>query len=494
MYISRYLRVVPWAVLVASLRLATNCPAAPPHEPLDLAPNTSLLCWFGQPHPDAASADDGPSALQTLLDLGTHIAGGAIDRNAQLGVRMAEMFNLAISYPYALVLIDAQAKPLENDPNARRIDKLRFALIVDTPADHRGPNDPFLKLIQKTVNEQTSSDAAHLSTHQHHGWTYQQLSDSRLPDWSVIGWGYIDNCFVLTVGADVWPLIADVAAGQAKPLSRDEWYAAARRGHTELIAGPRRPLVEIFVAAHEIQRRLDPFVAGRASGFFGSWDADKLQRAHWSLGFVGRALYCVAHFQIGGDTCVRVYADPRHQPEHLLATVPSEARYAIYKLPLNRFLRRFFAGLVAIQGPKARANIRRSWEEIQQRFEVDADSDILANLGEYAVLHNFPQHPLRLPLAMTTLIEIRRQPERVRSAIERLCRGWQEVIDEAIVKSGRPPDFTLHRDSDGVWYLRFGLLDSLAWTTTDRFIITSWSSQALRQYLDQAGSLVGRQQ
>ncbi len=464
--------------------LTTLCVVAPASagEPIDFVPDDTLLVWYARPEADAPPPSDQPSALQTLLDLGTRIAGQPLNREAQLNVRMVEMFMLATRYPYALALIDARAQPLENDPAARRVDRLKFALIVD----NRQQSEPFLRLIQKTVNEQTDSAAASLVSKEAYGAKYQELRDRRLPNWSVIAWGHVDDMFVLTVGEDVWPMIAAVASSELDGLTEDPWYAVARGGRRSTA------LVEIFVSPEAIQDRLDPFIDGRAAAFFEAWDAERLHRAHWTLGYQGRALFCEAHFLVGEQTHKRVYADADFRDTRLLQSVPSNAKYAVFDLPVDRFLRRFFLGIMSIQNAKARANIERVWAEMQEKYGFDAQRDILSRLGRHIVLHNEPPHPLRLPLAVTTLIEIRHEPDEVQAAVETFCKAWRATLDEAAARSDYPPDFTVNRDNDGVWYLRFGPLAGLAWTVTDRYIITSWSPNALREYLHKIGSAAGQ--
>lgn len=466
-------RILIGIVLVLSL----GAPRAAAREPLDLVPAESLLVWSGRPLPDTTPASGQPSTLQTLLELGTRVTGRQLDSGTQLSVRMAEMFGLTIRYPHVLALIDARAKPLENDPQARRVDKLRFALIVQ----NAGQATPFLRIIQKAVNEQTDSASAELRVRKVNQYTYQELHDQRLPAWSVIAWGHIDDCFVLTVGADVWADVAAAAIGTQPSISREPWYAAAR------MQRKRNALIEIFVSSKGIRARLDPFVQGRASAFFAAWDAERVQQAYWALGFEGRALFCEASLNMGRSTFQRLYADPHNRTPYLLATVPEEARYAIYELPVDRFLSRFFRGLLSIQGAKPQRNIERAWRDILERTGVDPQQDILRHLGPHVVLHNDPPHPLRIPLAMTTLIEIRDDPAGVRAAVNKLCAGWRDVIQEATADAEQPPDITIHQMGDDMWCLRFGFLDGLAWTVTDRFIVSSWSPRALRRYLEKMG-------
>lgn len=248
-------------------------------EPLDLVPAESLLCWYGRPFPDTTPPSDEPSMMRTLWQVMPRLVGPALDAQGQLWTRVIEGFQLAIRYPHALVLIDAQAKPLDSDPDARRVDRLRLALIVHTG----GQDEHFLRIIQAAVNEQTDNEQATLTREQAGPWEYQKLSDTQLPTWCQIAWGRIGEHFVLTLGPDVWPMISAVATGQAPALSRDEWLAKVRgrRG--------RDALIEIIVAVNDIRQRLDPFVDGRATDFFRAWHAEGVEHMHWALGFEGPA-------------------------------------------------------------------------------------------------------------------------------------------------------------------------------------------------------------
>ncbi|MEW6198868.1 MAG: hypothetical protein AB1601_09420 [Planctomycetota bacterium] len=482
-----------WVALVACALPA----AAAAGEPLDLVPRDALACWVGRPLPDLPPLTSQPATWQTLLEVGTRLAGRPLDHEAQLGLRAAEMFALMIRRSHAIALIDATAKPTRTDPAARRVDRLRIAVVVrarEGSADNGGSNndraafEPFLQIIQKAVNEQTNSGAATLETRRAESWTYQELRDRRLPEWAAIAWGQIDGYFVLTIGPDVWPAVAAVAAGQAPALSGDPWYAAARE--------PRRrtALIEILVAVQAVRARLDPFLDGRAGLFLDVWNLGHFEQAHWALGLDGRALYCLGQFRHGDTTERRLYADPDYRDPRILAAIPPRARYAVFDVPAGRFLPQFFRALLVLQGPKARANIERLWAEIQAQHGFDVDRDFLPHLGRRVILHNDPPHPLRLPLAVTTLIEIRQEPQAVRKTVDAFCQAWKDALDATAARSGHPPPLRLERDADGVWYVRFALpgpgwlgLAGPAWTVTPRYLVMSWSPMALREYLDNVG-------
>jgi hypothetical protein len=460
------------AGIVLAIGLATWWAArAAAREPLDLVPQDSMLCWAGKPLPDtAAPGDESPSTLQTLLELGQRLTGRQLDGELRLWLRAGEMINLMIRYPHALALLDVRARPIETDPAAKRVDRLRAALIVQ----NQGQSDPFLRVIQKTVNDLTHAGRATLQQRRYERFSYQQLEDEELPDWATIAWGQLDDCFVLTIGRNVWPEIAATSVQGLPALSSDAWYAVARRARRD------ETLIEIFANTGLIRRRLDPLVDGRATEFFAAWDAERLEQGHWSLGLVGPALFCRATYRVGETTVTRVYADPDIAPPQFLAVVPDGARYAIYELPFRRFLRRFFAGLVELQAGKTRANIERIWAQIQAERGFDVERGLLANLGQHAVLHNEPPHPLQIPLAVTWLIEIRANPGEVARTIDEILGAYRDALQRAAEEGRGPPPWTLQRDSDGVWYVQFGPVAGPALRVTKRFIVGSWSPNALR--------------
>jgi hypothetical protein len=465
--------VLPFLTHVAVA--TTLAHAAPPTEaaqPLDLVPAETILCWFGQPFPDTRPAGEGPSALATVVDLGTRLAGQEIDRGGQLLVRLMEGLGLVVRCPYALALVDARARPIESDPTARQVDRLRLALIVQT----EGRAEPLLRVIQKIVNEQTVAGQTTLEQLSAEHWTYQRLTDARLPAWSTIAWGQVGRFFVVTLGEDQWPQVARIAAGKDPSLAAESWVRDVRSSR-----GPA--LIEIAVRTAAMRERLDPFTLGRATDFFDAWQAGNLDRALWRLGFEGRAMFCEAHLFENGVARRRLYADAAIRDPALLKLMPGDARYAIYRLPLRQLIPRVAVSLTATRGPEFSAAARRAWQRVEEQHGFDVESDLLAHLGDTLVLHNDPPHPLRLPLMFTALAEIRGDARRVRDTLDKVCAAWQEWLARSTEHETGPNPAAVQRDADGVWYLRFGPIATFAWTVTERYVVLSWSPTALRQYL-----------
>ncbi len=451
-------------------------PAAAAQGPLDLLPADNLLCWKGLPLPDVGAVPEGPSSLGTLIDLFGQLSG-RLGPKEQLTIRVFETLGVVAHYPFAVALIDTKATGARADGSGSKVDELRIAAVIKT----RGDNRPFLRIIQKTVRSMTDAGVATLVKKQAGRWVYQELRDRRLPPWCVIAWGRLGDHFVITVGRDVWPLIASVAEGKTASINGDPWVSAVRAQFSS------EPLIEVFVSVRKICKRLDPFVKGRATAFFDAWNCHDVERSHWALGFEGRALYCITNSRLTSGTARRVYADPHVRDPHLLAAIPPQSRYAVYNVSMARFLPRLISSYYATRSTKDREEATRLWNKIQADLKIDAEKDVLGNLGRRVVLHNYPRHPLHLPLAFTTLIEIRKDPARVRTTLEKLCEEWREGMDKAGSEKDRPITARLERDDDGVWFVQIGPVAGLAWVFTDRYIVTSWSPKALRDYLTHYG-------
>lgn len=452
---------------------------ATPDEPLDLIPLDNLLCWKGLPIPDADKGAD-PSSLAVLLDLFGRISNNPLGPKEQLSLRIFETLGVAVRHPFAVSLIDAEAKTLGKDGSGSKVDRLAIAAVVKTG----GNSKPFVDIIQKTVRGMTDAGVASLEKKTAGKWAYQVLRDSRLPPWCVIAWGELDDHYVMTLGDGVWPLVASVAAGETPSVGADAWFDRIRKQQAE------EPLIEVMVSAKRIRERLDPFVGGRATAFFRAWKTEHTDRAHWAIGFEGSAVYCVVNSRAGAASKRMVYAHPSFREQRFAKVIPEDAHYAVYRVRVANFLPRLISSYYATRDEGDRKVASDLWAKIQAELGIDAKRDALDNLGNHIVLHNYPQHPLHLPLAFTTLIEIRQEPEKVRKTLDTLCEAWRDGLDKAATESGKVHAMQIHRDND-IWFIQFGPVAGLAWTFTDNFIVTSWSPKALRDYIETYGDRIG---
>lgn len=453
-----------------------------PQDPLDLIPAESLAVWKSIPIP----GEPRHSELQTgstFIDLIRRVVGAGLDARAKLTLRIYEMINLARDYRFAVACIDASARSTRPDGGGTHADRLKIVFVAETGGDSL----PFLRIVGKTVQELTDAGAATLEKKTVAGVPYQELHDTRLPDWCRVAWGNYDGYFVLTLGDDVWPQIVAVAGGEQPSIGTDPWVRQRRAATRD------EPLVEIIAATRRIREQLDPFVMNRATGVFRAWGADDIDQMHWAIGFRGPSLYCRATFREGESTTSRVLADAAYRDERLARTIPEESRYAVFRLSAAQVLTRIVNCYYAAQSEEEYEEAARRWRQIQRELGFDAQRDVLDRLGESIVMHNYPRHPLRVPMMFTALYEIESEGPAVAATLDRLCAAWLEAIQRALDEAGDTAPPVLRRDADGVWYLQLGPVSGLAWIFTDRFIITSWSPTALRDYLSKVpAEVVGR--
>ncbi len=472
--------MLPQRCLITFVLAAVTAPPLTADEPLDLVPAESMLCWSARPTKSESSpAAQSAATLATWVNLGSRLVGKPLEGEVLIWLRLAEAMGQMTRYPHAIALIDARARPVGRD--GRRVDRLKVALIVKTGGD----SSPFRRTIQKIVNEQTDAGAARLRRAKVGDWLFQTLKDSRLPKWAEISWGDMGEFFVVTLGDGVWADVADVALGKAASLGGDKWLSGVRAKRSD------QPTIEAFQDFKAIRDRLDPLVDGRVTEFLSAWHAAAIDRCHWSVGFENHGLFCIVSFLRGGRKAERILAHPKFGSAALREAIPSDVNYAVFKVSPRRLIPMLVESLVATRDRRTRENIRRQWELIQQHREFDAQRDLLDNLGDHIVLHNYPPHPLNIPLTVTILFEIRKEPQLVRETIEKMCRGWKEGLEQTAEQTGEPNLLSLKRDDDGIWHLQIGFIAGPAWTVTDRFMITSWSPAALRDYLTRAGAAAG---
>lgn len=460
------------------LCLGTALTAAQPariSEPLDLIPADTMLAWYGRPIPEAGAADAGPSAINTFLSM-ADLAGQQLDRGARLNLSILKAAAEMVRYRHVLALIDTSARQAGVHPDSRQLDDVKLVFVVEAGKDA----GRFRRIVQDTINEQTSKATARIDDQTASGFEYDRLVDARLPAWAEVGLGQIGPYFIVTLGTDVWPRIARVAAGEATSLAGDPWVTETRG------ARGRNALIEIFVDSAMIETKLDGELNGRVTQFFEAWDAGAMERGHWALGIENNTLYCIAHFMLDGQSVRRVYADPEIRNPQVLALIPDGARRAVYKVPAATVLRNLVAGLYVWQAEETREAARRRWHTIQREYGFDVQKEVLDNLGDTVILHNAPRHPLRLPIFFTTIVEIERNHAQVQATLNKMCRRWQEAVAKAMEEDGVSDPAVIH-ENNGIWSIQVGPFDVVAWTVTDRYLVISWSPVALRQYLTMVG-------
>jgi len=421
--------------------------------------------------PGASGATDTLNAASFLLDQAQRV--GLIseaDPTTRAVLQGMASLPVVVRHPYALCLLNGDAQPIA--AGGYRLAGLQAALIVQTGSDVAAIEARIQHLLNTYVNNQV----AKCEPVEREGFTFYRLVDQRLPDWAELAWGKVGECYVVALGTGAFERVAGTIRGMEPCVSRDAWFRAAY----ERCDGPEAWIAWSF-RFDRIREHLQPVMAGRPSAVLDALGLGSAERGLWAVGLRDRAVLA-ACVLTSADSEVGRYVQicgPAESAE-LAAVIPPQAtEYAVvHYRPRNAVLRARDAYL-ASRSPSAQASLRSMWSRVETETGTSVDRDFLAQLGDRIVIHNYPQHPLGVPLLRTVLVEITGSPIAVRTSMDRLLSRLAEYLNrpEAAWSS-----LQLHHDPDGVWYFQAGLYGP-ALTVTDRWLVIGYSPVALRQNL-----------
>lgn len=440
--------------------------------------------WFrqtSQPGTAASQAGGGASAIAaivTLLD-----ASGLIPDEGQVFADIATALPLLGRFEHALVMLDVSSKVLRrpSEPSSSRppgyslrLRRLQTAVVLRTDGEHRAVLDQ----LQRIIGRYTHEDTAELSVATAEGHRYQRLADTRLPGWAIWEWGRLGDFFVVSFGEGAFEKVAQVYAGKVPSLSDDPWFQSAT-----VKARGDRALAQWFIALSRLEERLAHVVKGRHTRVISALEADKMTHDLWTIGLEGRALTWYRCYRRDGKEITHRYSDPAaYLPEHS-RLIPEAARhFAVIRVPTRWLVDNLPRAWMAAQSERHIQTWSRVWQRLEEETGLDIDGDLIKHLGENVVIFDYPPHPLRIPFALTIAIEIDDRTA-VRAAIDALLGAWGRYLDARAKRKGTTlVRVKVHHTRDGLWYLQAGILGP-ALKVTDRYVVISWSPQALRDAL-----------
>ncbi|MFH0980564.1 MAG: hypothetical protein V2A79_03380 [Planctomycetota bacterium] len=370
-------------------------------------------------------------------------------------------------YPRAVVLLDVKADPLSG--GGFRLGGIAAGLIVLTGGDH-------LRLegqIQLLLNLYATRDTARLTQRSANGTTIHTLTEQRLPDWAPIEWGAVHDCYLITVGSGAFERLASVVGGTTKGLGAGEWFAEAHRR----CRGPAARW-EWYLAFDVLRARLIAVMGEQPREVLAALGLGEVARGLWTVGSEGRVVDAACMFDGTGGRKYLPLSVTGPAIQAFDRVIPPGVRYvALMDARPREMIPRACKAYLAARSPYFRERITARWAALESELGINTETDLLGPLGRHVIVHDFPQHPLGLPLLRTVLVEIDGSPEAVRTALDRLLAHAQAYLAE---HSGTANLIRLKRDEDGVWYLQFGLYGP-ALVVTDRWVVVSYSPQAVRQ-------------
>lgn len=465
--------------------LVSAVPIARAGDVTDAVPADAMVVVAGRPlvHLSSALPAGSQPDMQGLLPQLLQLAGQLklLPPEARALGDIAGCLPLLGRYPYAFVLLDITARRLPS--GGHRLARMQAAIVFETDGDHQA----IVQRIRQLLATYTDNEVSRLDKVPAAGMRYR-LADSRLPDWAVVEWGTIGRRFAVSIGEGSFDRMLAVQAGTAAPLSRDDWYVAARNA-----AGVERAFVECGVAIARMRARLRDVLGPRFDRVLQGLGNERLNRLHVFVGTEDRAVR--AHLLIDADGVNHhiVLSEPLPGDDPLASLVPPEARrYGHARQPLAAWVRGLRDAYLRSRGESTARELHEAWARMEEEYGFDADRDLLGHLGNRLIVHDFPLHPLHVPLLWTYLIEIDGADAEVRRAVDGIMRAWRACVADATASApaaGLAPQ--IRRTRDGIWYVQVGLAGP-AITVTPRWIVIGFSPEAVRENLSRIPGATSR--
>lgn len=456
----------------------------------DLVPVDNLIVYMARPYSpvDDTGRSDSPeeqkqSPASSIARILTVLnAYGLIPDEGQVFADIAASLPLLGRYEHAMILLDVSSRIVRRPDDATqdpfrlslRLKHLQTAIVFRTNGQH----GPILEQMNRIVGRYTNREVAHLTPEKVVGYEFQRLADDRLPGWAVWEWGRLDDFFVVSFGAGAFEKIAKTYAKRSGALSEDPWFQAAV-AETE----GKQTLARWFLGLARLEKRLGEVAQGRHRRVISALDADNITQDLWSVGLEGRALSWYRCYQRNGENKVHRYSDPANYPPHHRRIVPDDAQhFAIINVPTRWLVDNLPRAWVASQSQSNVEKWTQIWRSLEQKIGIDLSGNLINHLGNNIVIFDYPPHPLDIPFALTVAIEIDDQ-KAVKVATDSLLATWGQYLDERAERKGTTlVRVKVKKSKDDIWYLQAGILGP-AMKVTKRYLVISWSPQALRDAL-----------
>lgn len=456
----------------------------------DLIPADSLVAFRAKPQNWLAPASQPTSQVEQLSGtaaiaqiLAFLSASRMVPDEGQVFSDIATALPLLGRYEYAIVLIDISSRVVQNSSSqgdndetelSLRLEQMRGAIIFRTGGEHREVVEQLNRIIGRYTNE----EVARLESHSGPGQQSQRLIDERLPGWAVWEWGPMGDFFVVSFGSGAFEAVAQTHQGQRPCLTNDKWYQKAGEKTQSPVV-----MMQCYLALEKLKHRLGTVVSERSSRVLTALGANKVTQDLWTIGLNGKAITWYRCFQREGQDQIRFYSDPQaFSAENTRIVPPEAAHYAVIRVPTQWLFKDLPRAWVSARSDSQFQTWSRIWQRLEDESGLNLDDTLVKHIQSNVVLFDYPPHPLKIPLALTIAFEID-DHESVRAAVNSLLNAWSRYLDDRAKRSRSSlVRMRVLRDKDGIWYLRAGILGP-ALKVTNRYIVISWSPQALRQAL-----------
>lgn len=477
--------------MAAALMLAAGFSAAHAAPLNEMLPEDTLA--FVEITPQSPTAVGGHGGLldfsiQTLSALGAVPEDAAVVADfLRLGSQLGQRRN-------CLAWLDADFI-VNYDTGVLGCRSLQFAWVLDVNGNTKPVLNQLAAVLRNYSTQKTSRQTVRTSSEGSR--TYVEFHDTRWPEWQKIYWTQYGSCFVITLGQGSMEHFLNGASVGGVPwkdmLTHADTQAAAKGFHGQVI-------MRSFVHTSSLRERWpDVMSMTVASRLLAVYKGQKNEAAIVTARADDRLVQIDAATIEDGQMTTTPWTLTPDESSRQTRLVPPEAQYYMV-LDMNWpvVYERLVTSLDLITGDKRPlADQVRLFPKL---YKVDLQQDILEKLARPVLIHDAPQHPLRLPLMITGVVAAKQGKEtEVQSAMDVLIKRGQATLDEraGITPATAAPGDTatvvqsdvrtflsplIRTSPEGITHIRFGLLGP-GWIWQDRRLVFSWSPAAVKAYL-----------
>lgn len=424
--------------------------------------------------PRAASPASSPStddlAAQLLVQISRQLGMFLeADETLRVWTDVAAGFVQLVRRPVAFAILDIEFE--EREDGGHELARMNAALLVDT----RGSHETVEQQIRHLLNTYTNQEHTKLERIDGAGAdgapARYELKDDRLPGWARITFGPVGATYLITLGEGAAQRMASCAAQPGTSLAHDAWLTAAARAC-------RKPGIEFrFFADIErlVQRQPDGF-RSRVNTWLHLIDLPQTRRLFNVISRDGRVVESTAFVrQADADRAIPI-ADHEFLKPWGYDLIPKEATvFTVADANFRTLPLSIWEAFVSSRTPNTAAMYRETLARIETESGVRLREDVFARLGDRIVIHDFPVHALRLPVARTIYVPIEKEPQVVAGNLDRFLAAAARALAGPSATDPSP----LRREPDGVWYVHLGL-QGPALKVCGGWLVISYSPFAVR--------------
>jgi hypothetical protein len=434
-----------------------------------------------------------PAAGQMITSLLTTASlAGFFNANQQILVDIVSSIVSIGKFPHAVFLLEARCKKLGE--GSFTLAGLKLGTIIRAPVAEHGK---LLGLLKQTIDHYLTADDARMTWVGAGPLRHQKLESKKFPDWCCWEWGNLGEVFIFTVGPGAYDTVAKTILEKTPSLFDSPLIRLSQKNDTDF----DYRFLNVYLNLAGLSANLRPVMQGSFDQVVASFSAADVDQFLYSAGFAKKA-YLSKTFTARGEKVSLSYLTGDFSPNdpRARAVPPQAASYGVGFTDLSKAVSYLADTYLASRNPTRREKLIANYQTLAAETGPENIHDFLhAHFGTTAmvIVHDWPKHPLNLPIGKTLLVQHDHSPEVIPTA-GKIFTTWHKML-LAMSNTGKQEKFSsawetlfdlqLDKTPDNVWFLHLGPIILLAAGLDDNFLVLSYSVPAVQlnlQYLKTA--------